>query len=596
MQKRRERTALLLPPNGRQERALLVFLWLCSIAALILLFCLQRMTTYTTDDYYYAAFAGDGTAAFAAKNIAHYRTHNGRVLVHLAAELLLAAGMDVYALAGTALLALVFWTFWRFQNGGRGTGDRLCVPAFVFFVPLLALHYNFLRHSILCVADACNYILPPAVLGLALLLRGKDSRRMLPPACLLFFAAGATTELGGAMTITVLFCLCFCGWYTARQVRKRDLLFVLCTLCGYATIFLSPATRGRVAAEFSLRGVWHGAVQYACNIAAPNRALLLMLVFTVSLSALTLADRRLPRVLLAGLPVGLLLLWGRVGPQSPALCTAVFAVFYGYVLLCGAALILAKTPYLNSGILLLAGGCSVFLMVFTGSSSVRVTVPFLLLLGAAGAYFAGECLSAAPVQPAGIRGAAAVLGAGLLLAAAVRFPVTFSGVRGNYAVLKANEQAVETARQTGILEYTDYDSDYCLIDMFRNPIFDQTFLTYHRLEGVTVLRHTTPVKPIAGTELPVMELNGQLYLPARAPLAVLQAEIRWMSGEYMEFQWDDGGLLYNAPYLYGNGPRIRVSDELISCENTIFFSQKFVEEHFGLELRDDGAAFSLRHA
>ena len=82
--------------NGERARAwLYLFLFTAFISAGVL-FVLQGMTTYTSDDYYYALFWRDGLGGFISQNIEHFYVRNGRVMVHLLAETLLAGGMWVF--------------------------------------------------------------------------------------------------------------------------------------------------------------------------------------------------------------------------------------------------------------------------------------------------------------------------------------------------------------------------------------------------------------------------------------------------------------------------------------------------------------------
>jgi hypothetical protein len=96
---------------------------------------MQGLTTYTSDDYYYACFWQDGPAAFLRRNLEHFRSRNGRVLVHMLAESWLAVGMGGYALCSTAVLWGILLLFLRYQrNGRRYNREAQAAAAALFFL------------------------------------------------------------------------------------------------------------------------------------------------------------------------------------------------------------------------------------------------------------------------------------------------------------------------------------------------------------------------------------------------------------------------------------------------------------------------------
>ena len=226
-----------------------------ALAAAVLLILLQRATTFTSDDYYYAMFWQNGLPGFLRRTAGHFFSRNGRVLVHILTSTFAAMDLTVYAVFCTAMLggglraALPLPARRRARSPGQlGFGLRrlLPVPAHnglpgdAGLVPLcggrLQLH--------LSPADD----LPSAAL--------PDAAPRTPAgtAVVLFTAllAGATTEQGGSMAFGLVGLTVLRHWFADRRLDRRA-LWALCTvLLGLATIFLSPATRQRAAAEFSL--------------------------------------------------------------------------------------------------------------------------------------------------------------------------------------------------------------------------------------------------------------------------------------------------------------------------------------------------------
>ena len=61
------------------------------------------------DDYYYASFFKNGISSFISMNIDHYQTFNGRVLVHILAEIVLACKPVLFPLANIAMIFKKFY-------------------------------------------------------------------------------------------------------------------------------------------------------------------------------------------------------------------------------------------------------------------------------------------------------------------------------------------------------------------------------------------------------------------------------------------------------------------------------------------------------
>ena len=102
-----------------------------ALAAAVMLFFMQARATYLYDDYYYSLFLRDGLSGFWTQNVNHYLVRNGRVLVHMAAELLLAAGRPVYSLVNLLILGgvVVMGVRWLGKSRWARGSFRCCLAA-----------------------------------------------------------------------------------------------------------------------------------------------------------------------------------------------------------------------------------------------------------------------------------------------------------------------------------------------------------------------------------------------------------------------------------------------------------------------------------
>ncbi|MBC8535573.1 hypothetical protein H8695_02560 [Clostridiales bacterium BX7] len=545
------------------------------------------MTTFTTDDYYYACFWRDGFDGFVRRNVDHYLTRNGRVLVHLIAQTLLAGGMIPFAIFNTLSLIAIFLCFMAFQSmPGKKTHGGGLLSAFLFSIMLLGLNYNVLKHSILCVSDACNYIFPQLLLALSCMLLEKC--RTSPGIPLCFFTAlgcflsGATTEQGGIMTLTILFVSILSELIVQKRVGVFRVFLLLCSAAGYLTIFLSPATRARAASELSIPGIQNGLRQFACNFASPGRSLFVMILFCLVIGTLSLLNRKLPRVLLLGLPVSATLSIGYFSAQSVALNVILFLLFCGFMLT-AAVIFIFKTPYQKSGSLLLAGLASAGMMIFTVSSSVRATVPLLICLMVCGAFFAGECYEILGIRFAGkkfFHRATAILSVCAFFCCLNQAMPVFRGVRNNYRILQQNELAAQTARQEEVFRYRDYLPPYYLADLFTSSVFDRLFLHYYRIDDVPV-EYNYRVMEFEKTGETTLLKDGKRYHPLSKLVKKHGGKLFWASNEYLSITLKRREFIYNAPCLYwtdqGTRHRVNVVQDIINYENSLFVSEDFAK-------------------
>lgn len=533
-----------------------------TLAGMLLLLMMQGMTSYTYDDYYYAVFLRNGPGVFLTKNVEHYCLRNGRVLVHAAAELLLAGGSWFYSIGNLVILAGVIFLGMRYLAADVAADWRLQWGSCAAVVMLGSMRV--LRSWLLCPADSVNYMLPMlALLGMLLALR----RGRPLAAGLLSLLCGATTELYAAMGFTAVAAeLAWIRWKEGRWDRARWLSLV-CILGGLSTILLSPATQSRVSGELSMAGIGFSFLRYANSIAAPGTSLPLLT------AAALLLGTRLPKPLGWSAPaVAALLASGWIVPRNTVFTAISFAVFCGYVLICSGFLIV-RGEQRSCGFLLLAGLASAAVMTLSDSGSVRVTIPFVLCL----MLVCARLLRQSSLVRPWLRTAT-----GLILCAAVLVQLpNLGGIAGNYQIMQRNEQALRAGRGT----YTDYDPRYATQQIFMSRDHQRVYLAYLGLENTPVVYTYAygPEVELAGAQYPTVCYRDTVYFPLRAVVEAAGGTVKLISDSFLEIRLGDQTFLYQAPMLHTPRGSRDANWDFVSIENCFYISAEVLQEELGLD-------------
>lgn len=539
------------------------FLIAGAFAGLLMLFMMQGMTTYTYDDYYYAVFLRNGPVGFLEQNLAHYVQRNGRVLVHIAAELLLAGGRWFYSAGNLLVLAAVIGLGIRYLDQDAHKDWPLILGAGAAFVMLGSMRV--LRSWLLCPADSVNYMLPMlALMGMLLALR----RRKKLSALLLALLCGATTELFAAMGFAAVAAELL--WMRCRKGRW-DWMRLICLggiLCGLTTILLSPATRERASAELSVSGIGFSFLRYANSIAAPGTSLPLLT------AAALILGKSLPRRMgWSAAVVAAMLASSWILPRSTVFTAVIFGVFCTYVLVCAGTMILTDDRQ-QCGFLLLAGMASVAVMILTDSGSVRVTIPFVLCLILVSVHFLWSCAE----EWRWLRMAISLI---LCVAVLAHVP-TLQGIAGNRKIMVSNEQSFAEGGDT----YMDYDPRYATQQLFMSSDYQRVYLAYLGRENLDVqYTHSDgPDVELGGRQYSTVCYRDQIYIPLRAAVEAAGGTVELISDSFLEICLGEDVYLYQAPFLYTpNGSR-DVNWDFISLENCFYVSAAVLQDEMGVSV------------
>lgn len=193
------------------------------------------------DDYYYTTFLSNGIRHFIDENVLHYMQTNGRALVHILDEILLANGtVFLWKIINLAVISLTVWFSAKLVAGNDK--KQFDVALAVSCVAFTAISILNLRQSVYWATGSMNYLFPVFLtLLLFYKLRKNVSSDRLSPLVLIiaFFACSSTEQAAFASLITVILFV-----YTSVLNKKRLApSYVLCLLLavvGFILLFAAP--------------------------------------------------------------------------------------------------------------------------------------------------------------------------------------------------------------------------------------------------------------------------------------------------------------------------------------------------------------------
>lgn len=538
------------------------------------------------DDFFYSTFTRDGFATFLQKNAEHYRTFNGRVIVHLLVQILLAVGTWGYAFFVTVLLLLIPWL-----GAGVPFGQERArrLPAVLFFLLLFMLiGSSVLGESVFWISASCNYLYPFLMTVFAYriglwLFDGSHSPSALIGGAVLAFLCGATTEQCGIFSVFVLAAAAVKSFSVSKTKRTAYVLLPISAFCGYVTIFLSPATLRRLYSEtvrtsISARMAGLASLLFESGVAI----LLFVFLFVIFLAAMTVPD--FPKIGFFALPCGVLvalLLFIDGGAVVRFSALVLFAV-YAVVLALG---LYGSKRFSWAGIFLAAGLGELLIMGGTSSLAPRTALPFALSLCLVGAILMAELLC--DRHPAVMISSMA---AAFCVSLAV-FAPTMAGYASNAALRDENAARIEEARTTGILHYRiDYDARYAHSLMYADGFFYNTFFDCHRLSCTEVYLESEQMPPVyaAGKRMtsPAYLYEGALYFPVENIITALGGSISW-TPKRTDFQLGERQAYLIGDTLYADGREWNITEERAYGYYTLCFSERILAECFGIRLSYD---------
>lgn len=495
--------------NETREIRFCRMLWVAALAAIGFL---GVTTVYSSDDYAYSMYFDDGILGYLPRMAEHYRTVNGRALVHVFAHGLLEFPTAVFALVCLGcVLAVMGLSLRHWELTRLGRARALAVYLLLF----LAMPAQIMTQGVMWVSAFCNYVIPCVMVCLLIhqVLGRKSGWIVLPLAAL----CGATTEQMGAVTICVLVLLAFGNWRDGYRHPGRTLGSILCAGAGYASIFLSPSTQGRLLRETKVTEPDSMMASLIAGFRRQTELLSVSPAAAVVVSLVFLAwgwHRRERRWVPAAAVLGTAAVWvGTYGTGSAVM--AGWAVVYVLLAAAGLELIWDREPM--PGLLLLAAVASACIMLPTESNRSRCFLPMYLFLCTAAALLTARAAE-------GVKGryTVPVLTALLIFAGVSGAPV-LAGYWHNYQVDRVNAAHVSQWEPGEPLLYCmDYDKRYTDSKPYDSGgAYEDFYLQTVGLdpETVSVCYYGSgyPTVRLEGKTLrfPAYEQEGTLYLPLR---------------------------------------------------------------------------------
>lgn len=232
---------------ARRNYHIAVFALFVAFAAVTMSF-----TVAYGDDYYYGSFFYEGFSHFVDENIFHYMKTNGRALVHLLDELLLAGGqMVAWRIFGTLCIAAV--TLLSALIGAKAYRNGIDTEEFrialvVSCLLFASISLDIARQSIYWATGALNYLYPILLLLLLFYLvkRGEEKWRCGAAVPVLAFFCAFSTEQCSAGAIAVV-AYAFILRIKAKKKPDAAMYFAAVSVAlGAALLFLAPGNSVRM--------------------------------------------------------------------------------------------------------------------------------------------------------------------------------------------------------------------------------------------------------------------------------------------------------------------------------------------------------------
>ena len=557
-------------------------------------------TVYSSDDYWYSTFWDQGLAHYLELMDYHYQNVNGRMLVHVLAQLVLYFDSWAYVLVCCGQCVLAAWVVAK-ASGIHGAGFHTML--FLFLIGIFCMPLNMFNQGLMWVSASCNYLFPTILLCLLAASLAADRGWAL----VLAFLCGATTEQMGVAAIAL------CAAYVIPALlRRKGVVRCICSmglaLLGLRTVFNSPGTQTRLnenvlwmSMERRLEIIFQSIIG-AADLLTENPSAVLIMIAVLLLGALLLWRRHGLKWPAAAAVFGsAALILGSIG--SDWMSVIGFGVGFVALALFGCLLLFLCGEF--SGGLILSALAAAAIMLPTNTMAPRVLMPVYLLLLLAGISLA------VPQMPERRR---ITLPAAALLA--VTLLISVPAIRGywyNLQVDAINKTFIREDREKPYIRYCiDYDMDYTWVKAdFQSWYDDGTYMERFRIYYLECngLPKTLPLRYWSGEEqmipiqcgdrelvrLSICRDNGSVLFPVREVLREMGAEVE-TGIEKTIVKLD--GTAYELQMPGDDTIMVTWTDETgamreLQGESTVFKGESYcgsiiLEEAFGLQIDQDG--------
>lgn len=571
---------------------------LSNAVLLLMLAYFAWATVYSSDDYWYSTFWDQGLPHYLELMKYHYQKVNGRVLVHVLAQIVLHFDSWVYALVCCGQCVLVAWIVAK-ASGIHGAMFHIVL--FSFLIGIFCMPLSMFNQGLMWISASCNYLFPTVLVCLLAWSLAADRNWAL----LLAFLCGATTEQMGFAAVAL------CAVYAIPALLRRKGVIRCIGSMGLAllslfTIFYSPGTRERLGKNViwmtmeSRLEIVFKSIMEAADLLSENSAAVVIMIAVLLLGAMLLwRGKGLKWPAAVALFGGTALIFGSIG--SDWVSVIGFGIGFVALALFGCLLLFLCGAY--SGGLILTALAAAVVMLPTNTMAPRVLMPVYLLLLLAG-------ISLAITQmPENRRITVPVVV--LLVGTVLMMVPAMRGYWYNLRVDAMNKSFAREDRENPFVRYCiDYDMDYTWIkadflywdENGYQELFRETYLEYIDLPKTTPIRYWSgkeQMKPIQCGDrelvwLTISRDDETTLFPVAEVLVEMGAEVE-SSEENMTVRLD--GTAYELQMSDDDTITVTWTDEtgvvrVLQGESTMFKTESYcegliLEEAFGLQIDQD---------
>lgn len=600
----------------KKDYAAAVLFALC--AALFLLFLrLFSFSILQSDDYYYASFWKDGIASFIRLTCDHFQNFNGRALVHFFAQTVLYFPQAVRAaVSSVILLGICLLSCGYFRIFKLGEKDSALFLSLLYML-MMMLGVSQMKEALLWYSAFFNYLFP-ALLALSALLLYELGSTAAYPLC---FLAGATTEQWGAAALSMLLFAAldlFLSYIRSSprtkkgnfkkgafspRILARYFAPPILSLLGYATIYLSPATRGRlVLSEPSFLTLKSDFFSLSEVFISEGRTLIIPIVFICAVMSLALLKKRQYYFLLFGfIPIGLLTAAAVSGFNTAVSAASLLALLCYMVL--AFIILFFFSPLKKTAVMIMGSFVSAIIMLPTATFEARISFPMALLSAIAALSVFTVTINEQPfirmrksiIYPA--------LSLAVLVIASALFAPSYAGFKYNHTIETENLSAIREAHKTKVLHYNiDYDKKYAMRQMFNDGWFYNEFVSLYDLSDCEIVFESGILSRVCcrgkDTSAVAPEEGGKKFIPVRAALSALGGDVTVSeNGDVTMTLYDYVMTLSDGILTYRDSDGVthyEVADDHKSLSfYTLSLDKEILEDAFGLKITETDGRINI---
>ena len=549
-------------------------------------------TVHSSDDYWYSTFWDNGLRGYVKLLDEHYRTFNGRTLVHMLVHAVLHFGRWAFAAVCCVLCLGAILVACR-----AARMDRKYVPSAcgLFLAGLLVMPNALFTEGMMWISAYGNYFFPVALLCVLILV--NEQHRHWSVCVGMAFLCGATTEQMGLVCGAVTIVYLLDAGFRRERWGVRS-ISVCAAVVGVLTIFLSPATRMRASANVSHEGLWRtilgwlDVVHQEAELLTRSVTPILMMLILLVLSVVFLYKRTNNRIWIVATMLGaggLAVWWFADAWLQTAAAILVFLV------LAALSVGLIVNDARVSGVLALAALASCAVILPVNSLGPRLMVPFYVLVILSASVLVG-------IQADRILRLDALISLAMVLTVCTIIPAV-QGYWHNYKIDRFNEAFLEKARESNLFMYRiDFDFDYTYIGKIHtNSSYQKFYLQSVGMPEDTQMVYFSAdyeVRKIQYCEAPydsvaLQDGNGVLYFQLRKFAEETGGILEWNAGSMVL------SLKDHTYQLSANENEIHVSYADAMGENEIrtysyrfvggvsYCSESFLEDILGIDVMYD---------